>query len=400
MRVATIVLFWLSLAAVAYAYAAYPAVLWVLARCFGRRREAAVVEGGALPEVSLLIAAHDEEAVIAERVRNALAMDYPRHKLEVVIASDGSSDGTAAVVRRFAEQGVRLLDFRERRGKATVLNDAMSQVRGEIVLLSDANTFTEPGAARSLVSWFVDERVGAVCGRLVLTDPQSGKNADGLYWKYETFLKRQEGRLGALLGSNGAIYAIRRELFRPIPPNTIVDDFVIPLLAKLRHGCEIVYDSAAVAHEESAPDLKAEFRRRSRIGVGGWQAIGMLWRLLDPRRGWVAFTFFSHKVLRWLCPMFLTVALAANAALWRQQPYRGLLLLHVVFYVAAVVGMYVPGRLPFARVLRLAGMFVSMNAALFVGFCRWLGGVKGGTWSRTRRSNEGDGSVAAAPSGT
>src|SRR5262249_30950742 len=147
-----------------------------------------------------------------------------------------------------------------------------------------------------------------VCGRLVLTDPATGCNVDSYYWRYETFLKRCEGRLGALLGANGAIYAIRRELYTPIPGNTIVDDFVIPLRAKLRTGCRIVYDGDAVAREETPPNVGAEFHRRSRIGAGGFQSIGLLWRLLNPRSGWVAFTFFSHKILRWVCPFFLVAA--------------------------------------------------------------------------------------------
>ena len=231
-----------------------------------------------------------------------------------MIGLDGCSDGTAAIVRRFEDRGVRLLDFEERRGKASVLNAAMNHVEGEIVLMSDANTEIDPQAARRLVRWFQDSRVGAVVGRLILTDPRSGSNADGLYWKYETFLKRCEGRLGALLGANGAIYAIRRELYVPIPPETIIDDFVIPLLAKLRSGCAIVYDCDAVAREETPPDVASEFHRRARIGAGGFQSIGLLWPLLDPRRGWVAFTFLSHKVLRWLCPFFLIGLLASQCA--------------------------------------------------------------------------------------
>src|SRR5262249_38664493 len=158
-------------------------------------------------------------------------------------------------------------------GKAATLNAAFAELAGDIVLLSDANTFTDATAARNIVRWFADPRVGVVCGRLVLTDPATGGNADSLYWRYETFLKECEGRLGALPGATGGIYAFRRGLYAPIPDDTIVDDFVIPLAAKLRTGCAIVYDRDAVAREETAPDVRAEFRRRSRIGAGGFQSI-------------------------------------------------------------------------------------------------------------------------------
>jgi cellulose synthase/poly-beta-1,6-N-acetylglucosamine synthase-like glycosyltransferase len=336
--------------------------------------------------LALLIAAYNEQAVIEDRIRNALQLDYPREKLQIVVASDGSSDATARIVRSHAGSGVHLIDNVQRRGKAAVLNSAIAALSADIVILSDANTHTDPQAARSLVRWFADPRIGAVCGRLILKDPVSGKNVDSLYWRYETFLKRRESDLGALLGSNGAIYAIRRTIYCPIPDQTIVDDFVIPLLAKVRCGCDIIYDPEATAVEESAPDVASEFRRRSRIGAGGWQAIGILWRLLNPLRGWVAFTFWSHKVLRWLCPFFLLLMLVSNAVLaaW-STVYRMLLAVQLLGYGAALAGAYAPRRTPLVRLLRLANMFVAMNAALFVGFIKWAAGWQRGTWSRTRR---------------
>jgi cellulose synthase/poly-beta-1,6-N-acetylglucosamine synthase-like glycosyltransferase len=403
LQTAAAALFWVCVALVIYAYVGYPVVVWALARLFGGRTRAAghpePQSPADLPFVSLLIAAYNEEAVIGDRLRNGLAMDYPRDRFEIVVGSDGSSDATCDIVRGFADQGVRLLDYRDRRGKSSVLNSAMAEVRGDVVLLSDANTDIDPAAARNLVRWFADSHVGTVCGKLVLTDPSTGGNADGLYWKYETFLKKCEGRLGALLGSNGAIYAIRRELYVPIPGNTIVDDFVIPLLAKLRHGRAIVYDCDSVAREETAPDVASEFHRRARIGAGGFQAIGILWRLLDPRQGWTAFTFLSHKVLRWLCPFFLIGALAANLLLLGRPFYRLALAAHGAFYLLAVASAYVPGRSPLFKPLRLVTMFTSMNAALLVGFFRWLRGGQKGTWKRTARLAEGAAAAERAAAG-
>lgn len=381
--------FWLCIAGVLYAYVAYPLILFACSRLLARpATHVATDENKALPSVTLLIAAHNEESVIEDRIRNALLLDYPREKLDILIASDGSTDRTAAIVRHYSTQGVRLVDHLNRRGKASVLNSAMKELTSEIVLFSDANTFTDTAAIRSLVRWFANPRIGAACGRLILVDPLSGKNVDGMYWKYETFLKRCESRLGALLGSNGAIYAIRRDLYRPIPEQTIVDDFVIPLLIKLRSGHDIIYDPDATAHEESAPDISSEFRRRARIGAGGWQAIGILWRLLNPTRGWIAFTFLSHKLLRWLCPFFLLLALPLNIALLGKPLYQVMFALQLILYLTALIGASIPATLPLSRFFRLSYMFVAMNAALFVGFLRWITGAQGGTWNRTRREQK------------
>jgi cellulose synthase/poly-beta-1,6-N-acetylglucosamine synthase-like glycosyltransferase len=378
--------FFICAGLVAYCYLAYPILIHVLSRRFGRDSGPPAAE--TLPAVTILIAAHDEEAVIGDRVRDALATDYPAGLLDVVVASDGSKDATAAIVRGFDTDRVRFLEFTERRGKAAVLNDAIPQALGEIVLLSDANTRIETTAARRLVRWFADPGVGVVCGRLVLTDPASGRNVDGLYWKYETFLKRCEGRLGALLGSNGAIYAIRKDRFVPIPRGTIVDDLVIPLLAKLETGCAIIYDGDAVAIEETPPGLDAEFRRRARIGAGGFQSLPLLWRLLDPRRGWIALAFLSHKLLRWTCPFFLIGLLGSSLALSNRPLFRACLAAQLAFYLLSSIVALAPSRVRFPKLLRVPAMFTGMNLALLVGFWRWTSGPQLGTWERTARTAE------------
>jgi cellulose synthase/poly-beta-1,6-N-acetylglucosamine synthase-like glycosyltransferase len=376
--------FWLCVAPIVYAYAVYPVLVWTLSRLFGRLPASRHLADGELPSVSLLIAAHNEEHVIARRVANALALDYPPGRLEIVIASDGSSDTTARIVSGMGDRRIRLLESPIRRGKAMVLNAAFRSVRGDIVLLSDANTFTDPDAVRQIVRWFADPQVGIVCGRLVLTDPATGRNVDSLYWRYETFLKRCEGRLGALLGANGAIYAIRKSIFTGIRKDTIVDDFVIPLITRLRSNCSIVYDYEAIAYEETPRDFSAEFNRRSRIGAGGFQSMVRLGSLLVPRHGWVAFTFFSHKVLRWLCPFFMIGALLTNLLLIDQTFYRLTMMLQLTGYGLSVLGL-ATGTMASFRVLRLATMFTTMNVALLVGFWRWVSGGQRGIWQRTAR---------------
>ena len=389
LHTAAALFFWFCIAGIVYSYVIYPAILWLFARWIGSHAEPPALPDRDLPSMSLLIAAHNEAEVIQQRIENALQLDYPAEKLDVVIASDGSTDATAEIVRRYADRGVRLLDYQMRRGKAAVLNSAVKETRGKIVVLSDANTFTDACALRSLARWFADPGVGVVCGRLILTDPNSGKNVDGMYWRYETVLKRMESRLGALLGSNGAIYAIRADLFPEIPRGTVVDDFVIPLLARLETGCKIAYDETAIAREWSAPDIRGEFRRRVRIGAGDWHAITMLWPLLDPRQGWIAFTFFSHKVLRWLGPFFMLAAIFLNLLLLGSRFYVDLGVAHLGGYAMALLGTAVPKRTPARKLLRLASLFVSMNLALLVGFFRFISGP-GGTWNPTPRSVKAD----------
>jgi cellulose synthase/poly-beta-1,6-N-acetylglucosamine synthase-like glycosyltransferase len=378
------VLFWTCAALVVYPYVVYPLVLAALRRL--RTTDAPAPLGDAdLPQVSVLIAAHNEEAVIRSRIENLLDLDYPKEKLELVIASDASRDATTAIVREYEVRGVALFDFTSRTGKASVLNASIPRLAGEIAVLSDANTMMDRQALRRLVRWFADSKVGVVCGKLVLTDPATGRNVDGLYWRYETLLKRYEGQIGGLLGANGGIYAIRRSLFAGIPGDTIVDDFVLPLLTRLRTGCRIVYDETAIAYEETPPEMDAEFRRRARIGAGGFQSIALLWPLLNPARGAIAFTFFSHKVLRWLCPFFLLGAAAANLLLVNVGIYGATLMAFAVLCGMALIGHYLSGGSVVAKVTRLATMFATMNAALLVGFFRWAKGTQRAAWERTAR---------------
>jgi cellulose synthase/poly-beta-1,6-N-acetylglucosamine synthase-like glycosyltransferase len=387
--------FWLSFGGIVYCYIAYPILIRAASLVFGRRDEPPPLADKDLPDVSLLICAHNEQDVIERRIQNALESDYPQEKLEIAVASDGSIDNTCAIVRKFAGQGVRLIEFPDNRGKATALNQSIPQLRGSIVALSDANTYYDRDAIRQLARWLPDPSIVAVCGRLLLTDPETGKNADSMYWKYETFLKRSEGKLGALLGSNGAIYAIRRDQFVPIPSNTKIDDFVIPLVAKIRHGGRIVYEDRAMARELTAPDLGSEFSRRARIGGGGVQSMQVLWPLLNPRQGWIALVLFSHKILRWLCPFLMILLLAINLLLLNHPLYRWIMLLQIAFYLCSLISAMLPVGIGIFKPLRLAAMFTGMNAALFVGMIQWMMGSRGGTWRRTSRRAEGPGPEAA-----
>jgi cellulose synthase/poly-beta-1,6-N-acetylglucosamine synthase-like glycosyltransferase len=383
-----LVVFWVAFAEVGYAYLGYPILLIFAARLCGTRPAPPVVAEIDLPSVTLLIVANNEEAVIAARLENALAIDYPRERFEIVVASDGSIDDTEAIVQTFSSRGVRLEAVSPRQGKTAMLNRVITKLRSDVIVLSDGNTLTEPDSVRKLARWFVDTSIGVVCGKLKLVDHVTGHNVDGLYWRIETAMKEREAQLGAIIGANGAIYALRRSVFVPIPPDTIVDDLVVPLRARIVTDCRLLFDREAVAIEETAPHVEVEFRRRVRIGTGGFQAIALLWPLLNPRRGWIAVTFLSHKVLRWLCPFFMIALLAANFPLADDPFYRLFLAAQVSFHLTATLFIRSDawGRLP--RLVRLGLMFHSMNVALLVGFWNWLRGGQSGGWQRTERVGE------------
>lgn len=381
------ILFWICAGGVSYTYLGYPILVWLISRRYLDPVQLAEnsIPATCWPNVTLIIAAYKEEKVILPRLVNATLLDYPPEQLEILVGVDGQEDCTGELVDEFCDSRVRLVQYPQRRGKASVLNDTVPQAQGDILVFSDANTMTRPDSLKRLVRHFRDGGVGAVCGKLELVDSASGQNVDGIYWKYENFLKACESRINGLLGVNGGIYALRRELYEPIPTNAIVDDFLIGMRVHL-HQKRLIYDSTAIALEETPDTIGQEFQRRSRIGAGGFQSLRWLAPLLHPARGWIAFTFWSHKVLRWLCPLFLVGAAVANACLVNQSLYLVLAVFQVAFYLVAAIGMWwlTGNQLP--RPLRLPAMFVSMNAALFVGLWRSLRGIRGGTWKRTERT--------------
>lgn len=391
-----IALLWVSLGLVAFSYVGYPVVLAAWGALHDLRGALRFFAGGPdrrerglpqeWPRVSLVLAAYDEEACIREKVENCLALDYPEDRLEILVGCDGCTDRTAELAREAGRGRVRVVELAPRAGKASVLARLVPAAAGDVVVFTDANTLLHPGALRALARRFRDPSVGAVVGRLRLRERTGAAIGEGIYWAYETFLKYLEGKLGCVLGANGGLYAIRRILFGPLPSDTITDDFVIPVRIAVR-GWRVPFEPTAVAYEETTSDVRDEFGRRARIGAGNWQALARLPDLLDPRTGLVAFAFVSHKLLRWATPFLLPLALVANVALaagpgaWG---YRALLAAHAAFYVLALSAWRAAsGRS--GRLARGALHFVAMNAALAVGFWRFVRGTQRAAWRRTER---------------
>ncbi|MBI3185115.1 MAG: glycosyltransferase family 2 protein, partial [Myxococcales bacterium] len=339
-------LFWSAALLILYTYFLYPLILIGLdglrqllgnvryLRFGGDRRKSLPFD--LLPSVTVLIAAHNEATCIAAKVSNSLAIDYPRERLEVLVGSDGSTDGTDEIVRKARDPRV-VLARAERSGKAGVLNRCIPMASGEIVVLTDANTMIDPGAVKKLVRHFADPDVGAVCGRLRLYNPTRRGYEESAYWQYESLIKLYEGKHGAVIGANGGLYAIRRSLFTALPPSTIVDDFVIPLRI-LDRGYKVPYEPAAEATEETTEDYSKEFRRRARIAAGNFHSLRLLPGLLLPTAGFAAFALWSHKVLRWFAPGLMALALAANVPLLSSRLYQLTLLAQLSFYALALAG--------------------------------------------------------------
>jgi cellulose synthase/poly-beta-1,6-N-acetylglucosamine synthase-like glycosyltransferase len=336
-----------------------------------------------LPTVAVLVAAHNEERHMAERVRNLLALDYPADRLRIFVGSDGSADRTVESLRELVGERVHVSDFVRRRGKASVLNDLAGLAGEDILVFTDANTSFRPDVLRRLVPHFAAPDVGCVCGELRLTG-SGGDNQDHVYWRYERMLKRHESGIGALLGANGGVYALRRAAYRPIPADTIVDDFWISLQV-LEAGQRCLYEQEALAFEEVPERIADEFRRRVRIGMGNYQALRRFAGLLHPRHGAVAFAFLSHKVMRWLVPHAMVLALATNILLADRPLYAVLLAGQVVFYGGAWLGWRLSRRGMTPRLLRAPLFFVSMNLALLLGWWQFLRGRATGLWARTAR---------------
>jgi cellulose synthase/poly-beta-1,6-N-acetylglucosamine synthase-like glycosyltransferase len=277
---------------------------------------------------------------------------------------------------------IKLVEFNSHQGKTAVINQLAPQASGEILAFTDANTFWQPDSMRLLVRHFANERVGAVGGRLVLRSA-TGMNTDDSYWKYETLLKERENDLGVALGAAGGIYTLRKRLFRPLKSDVIqIDDFIWPVSVYWQ-GCYGVNEPAAVAHEEAAPHVEAEFRRKVRIGTGDFRALYECRRLLVPWRGWVSFAFWSHKVLRWLAPLLLLAALVSNVFLLDRPFCRVLFGLQLGFYAAAAIGWLISRQRHLAaKLLRIPYYFVGSNIALLIGFWKCATGRQKAAWSQ------------------
>lgn len=368
----------LSLAVCLYVYAGYPLLLVVVSRLRPRPLRRAPV----WPRTTVIVPAHNEAAVIHGKILNTLALDYPPELIEVIVASDGSTDGTADLARAIDDRRVHVLDL-PRRGKAFALNAAVREARGEVLVFSDANIDLAPDSVARLVEGFADPEVGGVCGnKMVVTRDRTGAvtRGEGLYWRFDKWQKELEGIIGSVVSSDGALHAVRRELHVPIVDPAVADDFAISVRVPLG-GHRLTFERRALAFEDAPDDPAHELRRKIRVANASLRALldlrGKLWS-----SGWYSLQLVSHKLLRYLVPLFLIIALAASLAAAPTHPaFAGLAALQLLLYALAGAGHLLRrSRAGRCRPLAVPYYFCLVNLAALGGIVSLLRGTRYGIW--------------------
>lgn len=372
-------LFWLAAGVVFYSYLGYPALIHLAARL--RPAPPAREDDDATPTVTVVIAARNEEACLEEKLRNLLALDYPRDRMEIVVGSDGSTDRTEAIAGGFAQDGVRLLALPGPRGKAAVLNDAVALARGEILVMTDARQSLADDSVRRLVACFADPTVGAVSGELhLLSSPDSPARGVGLYWRYEKAVRLAESRFDSTVGVTGAIYALRKALFKPLDPRTILDDVAVPMEIVMG-GHRVLFAPKAAAFDRIASDPEREYRRKVRTLAGNYQLLALRPALLDPLRNRLFWQLVSHKLSRLAVPWCLVLLLLTSALLLRMHWFYALALgAQLAFYGLALAGWRNARRRRPLRLTSLPYTFGLLNLAAASGLLGFLRGTERATW--------------------
>ncbi len=386
-------IFWISLFIIFYTYLGYGILLYLLVKikeCF-HRTVISEQEGG-LPEVTLFIAAYNEEAVVAEKMNNTLSLDYPKDKLRIMWVTDGSNDRTGELLSAYP--GVDVLHQPQRSGKTAALNRGMAYVHTPIVVFTDANTMINREALREIVACFRDKKVGCVAGekRIAVQDKDAAAaGGEGIYWKYESCLKSLDSRLYTAVGAAGELFAVRRELFEEMENDTLLDDFILSLRIAGK-GYKIAYCDAAYAVESGSADMHEEEKRKVRIAAGGLQSIMRLRYLLNPfRYGMLTFQYVSHRVLRWsLTPILLFLLFPVNIILALGTGsfiYWLLLVLQCLFYISGLWGYYLSTKSIKNKFLFIPYYFLFMNVNVIRGFF-YLRKKRGtGVWEKAKRNS-------------
>ena len=385
--------FWFSAVIVTYSYLGYGLMLWVFLKIknFFGRSESLATDQGFEPAVSLVIAAYNEHDIIEQKIQNCLEINYPRSKLHIVFVADGSNDGTPDVIRQYPE--VELLFTPERLGKVAAINRAMEFIKTPFVVFCDANTFLNKESIKELVKHYRDEKIGAVAGEKKVTNNaflgDAASSGEGIYWKYESFLKALDSKFFTVVGAAGELFSIRTKLFSAVPTHVLLDDFIISMNI-CKKGYRVVYEPKAFASEKPSFSIREEQKRKIRISAGGFQSVLMLADLLNIfKYGRLSFQYISHRVLRWIvCPVLLPIIFFSNVVLFfasADAVYTAILVGQIAFYIAATVGYYYASKNIKIKALYIPYYFVFMNFALYLGLKRFLGNQQSVLWDKAKR---------------
>lgn len=384
-------LFWIGLIIIFYTYIGYGLVIFILSKLKARPKRFADVSDNALPEVTVLVAAYNEEQCIEDKIANTLNLDYPKDKLSVFFVTDGSTDNTPDIVKKF--HAVKLFHDFQRKGKIHAVNRVMKHVTTPIVVFSDANTLINHDALRKIVRHYQDPSVGGVAGEKRIyknAEDNASGSGEGFYWKYESFLKRKDAEVYSIVGAAGELFSIRTALYEEPAENTIIEDFYLSLRICAR-GYRFMYEPEACALETASAAIDEEWKRKVRICAGGFQAMAKLKPLLNPfRYGVLSFQYISHRVLRWtLAPFFLPLVFLANLWLaFTGSTFYGVVLAgQLIFYLFAILGYALRDKK-----IKLKGFFVPyyfmvMNLAVYAGLNRYLHGKQSVVWEKARRAS-------------
>ncbi len=388
-------LFWILVFIVFYAYVGYGIILYLLVlskRVFVKKAQHLVQYE---PEVSLFVAAYNEKDYVDAKVKNTLSLNYPKEKIKQVWVTDGSDDGTPTLLESYHHKGIQVYHVPERGGKIGAMNRGMKFIETSIVIFSDANTMLGPDSIRRIVNLFADPKVGCVSGekRIFQDEKQSAAATEGIYWKYESKLKKWDAELYSVVGAAGELFAIRRELYQEVEKDTLLDDFIISLRIAMK-GYTIQYDPEAYAIEAPSANVKEELKRKIRISAGGIQSVVRLAKLLNPfKYGILSFQYISHRVLRWtLAPLSLPLIfvlngfIAYNEGINAKNPYTLLLLAQFLFYLAASIGWILENQKIRIKLLFIPYYFFIMNLAVFLGLKRYLKKAQSVNWERAKRA--------------
>lgn len=388
-----VIIFWICMFIIFYTYFGYGILLYLcvlIKRMFkGKKTFAPLPDDSQLPEVTLMICAYNEEDIVDEKMENTSRLDYPKDKLKVMWVTDGSNDGTNSRLEKY--DNVQIIFSKERKGKAAALKHGMQEVTTEIVMMTDANTIINREAVKEIVRIMQDPTVGCVSGEkkvMARNEGQTAAQGEGIYWKYESTLKRLDSELYSAMGAAGELCVIRKHLFFEIPDDTLLDDFVISMEI-VKKGYKIAYTADAYAMEYGSANIKEEGKRKRRIAAGGLQSCWRLMSLMNPLKyPIVAFQFVSHRVLRWtITPFALLAIIPLNVFLVLDgagQLYTIIWILQIIFYAAATAGYILSVKGKKNKLLYIAYYFLFMNLNVFNGI-KYLVNKDNGMWEKAKR---------------